>query len=87
MSDAAAEGDLDRLLPLLERRGALLARLPRGQEQLGRIAELDKEIESRLRALRQQLLAELGQIQHGMRALEGYHTDTQADAQALDRLS
>lgn len=87
MSDAAVEGDLDRLLPLLTRRGALLARAPRGEQGLRQIAELDKETERRLLHLRQQLLTELGQIQRGMHALEGYRADSEGSTSFLDRIS
>lgn len=87
MSDAAAEGDLDRLLPLLTRRGALLARAPRGEHGLRQIAELDKQTERRLFHFRQQLVDELGQIQRGRVALEGYRADPERSASFFDRVS
>lgn len=87
MNDAAAEGDLDRLLPLLTRRGALLALAPRGEQRLRQIAELDKETERRLLHLRQQLVDELAQIQRGMAAMDGYRADPERSASFLDRIS
>lgn len=87
MSDAAAEGNLDRLLPLLTRRGALLARAPRGEQGLRQIAEMDKQTERRLFHLRQQLVDELGQIQRGRVALEGYRADPERSASFFDRFS
>lgn len=87
MSDAAAEGDLDRLLPLLTRREALLARARRGEPELRKIAELDKQTERRLLQARQQLVDELDQIQRGRVALEGYRADSDGSALFLDRIS
>lgn len=86
VSDAAAKGDLDRLLPLLTRRGALLARAPRGEQELRQIAELDKQTERRLLQVRQQLVDELDQIQRGRVALEGYRVDSDGSALFLDRI-
>lgn len=84
--EAASDGDLDRVLQLLSRRGELLARVPRGEPRLRQIAELDRETERRLLHVRQQLVDELGQIQRGRVALEGYRADADGGALFLDRI-
>lgn len=84
--EAAGDGDLDRVLELLSRRGELLARVPRGEPGLRQIAELDRETEERLLHVRQQLVAELGLIRQGRAAIDGYRADSDGGTLFLDRI-
>jgi hypothetical protein len=85
--DAVGDADLDRLLLLLSRRGALIARLPRAEERPRQIAEMDRVTEARLLCWQERVVAELGMLQRGEIALNGYRADMEVRSSFLDETS
>lgn len=91
--EAIRDGDLERLLTLLARRGTLVESLPvdqdgdREQTRRQAIAELDRTSEVSLHAWREQVIAELGMLQRGKSGLGGYRAGGSADAAFIDRAS
>lgn len=89
--DAIGGGDLERLLALLARRGALMASLPTEpdtaweQARQRQIAELDGAHEAYLLAWRERVVGELDQLQRGQAGLGGYRTHTPVETGFIDR--
>ena len=89
--EAIMGGELERLLSLLARRGALMASLPTKpdgaweQARRRQIAELDRESEAFLRAWHEQALAELGLLHRGQTGLGGYRAHATVETSFIDR--